>query len=264
MPNWANDYSAGQKLVDFKHFCRRSKGMSVNVILGSSTSLHGIDPRLLGESWFNASTRGQNLMVSTMYAGLLRDAANSCNKTIDTLLLDVYPELNQEWVVNKQDAVEDMVQSLPLVLIIQNPCLLTPDPFRKIHARTVNFFRSKESKKRTSQLNIDQDNGYESLQAHAYSDANPLVWHGVIHAGINFDIHTSDVAQTIIYHNPPTLHTNHITDFLDAVPPPKESQWIDGHVCRDQLELTDFNDDHHLNLIGAQKYSKLLAYHLHR
>ena len=64
--------------------------------------------------------------------------------------------------------------------------------------------------------------------------------------------------QTLVLHNPPTIHENHRPELLQSTPWLYDYQWIDGHAYIEIIDTAYFKDDHHMNDHGAQLYSAWL------
>lgn len=258
IPNWAEETSAGEKLKVFNSFCESHKGDSINCIVGSSTALHGINPKILGNNWFNASTRGQNLIVSEAYVEILHDIAEANDVRFDTIILDVYPELQQEWVVNKMDAVEDMALSIPLNPLFKHQSIFLHGRFSsRLHARLVYHLKrhSTQISNNTAQDSWREFSGYEPLKSVAFQDDRPLLWDNLLSPSI-VDLRLLNLhCQALVLHNPPTIHKNHRPELLHSMPWLHNYTWIDGHACTDILDTAYFHDDHHMNDHGAQLYS---------
>lgn len=261
IPNWAQETSSGEKLKVFNLFCESHKGGPINCIVGSSTALHGINPKALGPNWFNAATRGQNLLATEAYVEILHAIAEVNDVTIDTIVIDVYPELQQAWVVKKMDAVEDMAQSIPLNALFKHRSTFLQGRYgSRLHARIVHQLKRPSLKKSDSSVHATwlEFAGYEPMETVEFQDDHPLLWDNVLSPSIA-DMQTLELpCQTLVLHNPPTIHANHRPELLQLAPWLSEYSWIDGHTCTDIMDTTYFRDDHHMNDHGAQHYSAWL------
>jgi len=95
IPNWIPESNLAQHLSVFEAFCQEKTANRINLILGSSTALHGISPEYLGDNWYSLATRGQHPAASEIILDLALAIAKDANVGIDTLMIDVYPEFSK-------------------------------------------------------------------------------------------------------------------------------------------------------------------------
>ena len=161
IPNWISESSFSVQMEDFEAFCDSNKGKNVNLILGSSTALHGINPEILGENWYSLASRGQNPFVTDI---VLKIAESTCEKhliDIDTVLIDIYPELCQEWVFNKADALEHLALTAQLSDILPHATSVFQDGgIRRIHSAISFRLNNTDNSNRITATNA---RGYEAV-----------------------------------------------------------------------------------------------------
>ena len=136
-------------------------------------------PIVFGPNWFNASTRGQNLLVTEAYVDILKQKAQEYDVTIDTVIIDVYPEFQQEWVVKKMDAIEDMAQSIPLSALFDHQSIfLRGRHGSRLHARVVHQLKRPSLKKSDNSVKAAwlEFAGYEPMKSEAFENDRPLSW----------------------------------------------------------------------------------------
>ena len=172
--------------------------------------------------------------------------------------VDVYPEIQQEWVVKKMDAVEDMVQSIPLTALLKHQSTFLQGRYgSRLHARIVHQFKRPSLKKSDNTVHYiwEEFAGYEPMNTVAFQDDHSLLWDNVLSPSI-VDMEVLDLhCQALVLHNPPTIHLNHRPELLQLAPWLSEHPWIDGHACSDVMDTAYFSDDHHMNDRGAELYS---------
>ena len=180
---------------------------------------------------------------------LAASIAKDANVSIDTLIVDVYPEFSQKWVYAKSDAYEHMALTLNADHILRKgPQVFAGGGFRRFHnALSYRLFAPK-----SEFSGIGRIQGYEIHLDTVYSEAPPIPWDGLIHYDCLSAVQRfAKKEKTTIFICPPVLHENHCEEMYIRIGPMEEAIWLDAN---DNLAIRDssyFFDDHHLNHNGA-------------
>ena len=241
-------------MENFESFCDSNKGKNVNLILGSSTALHGINPEILGDNWYSLASRGQNPFVTDI---VLKIAENTCEKhliDIDTVLIDIYPELCQEWVFNMADALEHLALTAQLSDILPHATSVFQDGgIRRIHSAISFRLNNTDNSNRVTATNA---RGYEAVANTGHNEQFKVPWKEDAHQFCLQSIAELDSKnETTIFVNPPVLHQNHLNDLRNQLKSSISSPWVDANTNRQFTDSTLFFDDHHLNDDGATLYT---------
>ena len=262
-PNFAHSNSAKMRLQSFDSFCKERAGETVNVILGSSVAHHGIDPQVLGRNWFNAATQAQNIMLSQIFADALWDAALRHEVQLDTILFDIYPYMQQGYMIESGDATWDMATSLPWKQLVSNrDFLLDKNAFSRLNARIINYLPNLT---RTPSILTPSNELLPILRGHhklkkrsEFSFAYPQNDFRTIDSSIILMSFKYPEQSNIALLNPPTLHANHKNALMESAKWLQQYQLIEGYLCNEVMDSTYFNDSHHMNEDGARVYSTWL------
>jgi len=254
IPNWISESSFSLKMDDFESFCASTKGKNVNLILGSSTALHGINPEILGDNWYSLASRGQNPFVTDI---VLKIAESTCEEhliDIDTVLIDIYPEFCQEWVFNKADALEHLALTAQLSDILPHATSVFQDGgIRRIHSAISFRLNNTDNSNRVTATNA---RGYEEVANAGHNEQFKVPWKEDAHQFCLQSIAELDSKnETTIFVNPPVLHQNHLNDLRNQLKSSISSPWVDANTNRQFTDSTLFFDDHHLNDDGATLYT---------
>lgn len=260
IPNWIKDSNLEDHFEDFETFCQRHTESKINLILGSSTALHGIHPTHLGRAWYSLASRGQNPAASAIMLDLAKTISQNYRVEIDTVIVDVYPEFSQDWVYYKYDTYEHMALTLGInQLIQQGHRVFRGGGIRRFHNAVSHRLFGPER----PSIGVDRIRGYEMHSDSAFNEAQPLAWDGILNdACIEAIQRLSAEEVTLIFLCPPVMHENHCKELNEKLSEPMQSIWLDAN---DNLQLKDsclFFDDHHLNDLGAMKNTEWIKYQL--
>lgn len=262
IPNWIYSSHFAETIDDFQKFCRDQQGTSINLILGSSTALHGIEPSQLGENWYSLATRGQNPHVSEIILGMAETKCAPLGIEIDTILIDVYPEFCQSWVYDKGDALTHLALTAEISDIAPFSFqIFRNGGLRRIHNAV--SFRLGPKNDSPESKSTQKLRGFEAHHDSGWK-AFDLPFDGVFDANCIESIEkVSNRNGTTIFINPPVLHPNHLLSLQSHITN-TTTLWLDANTNRTFLDSSLFFDDHHLNHRGARAYTKWIKGHIRR
>jgi len=250
IPNWISESSFQTQMDRFESFCASNEREHINLILGSSTALHGINPEILGDNWYSLASRGQNPFVTSIVLEIAQAICQQHEASIDTLVIDVYPEFCQEWVFEKADALEHLALTSELSTMLPHALQI----FHGGGIRRLNSAFSYRVKHLTSPKVTQKKRnlGYEAVKPAPWKNLFPVPWKGAIAPTCLKSIKQLDSsASTTFFLSPPVLHENHTKNLQSQLNPFIASPWLDANTNSQFKDSTLFSDDHHLNDVGA-------------